>query len=365
MRKVLAGAWAVGAALALGAGAVRAEDARTRGGPTAEEVRVAAESVDTIYEHDLPRCLNGCPDYIDHCGWPTDGCGRRLGRFDLTLEGTVSWLEAPSGPLGLDSGAANQVRWDDFDYEMAIGGRAAASVRITDLDSVRARGWWLGGWDDEQEVAGVYGFTPPPAVSPASAVALSSEADLWSVSLNYVRQLACCGVYRLDGFVGPRITSFDETAVANIVSLGVVGAGPTGIVRAESESTFYGAEIGALGTAHVTDRLSIGIQGALLLGLHDKRVRVDDSGLFTPGAKTASADEDEFGWGVELDATLTWRPTPRIGLTLGYQWFYLADVTRANEAMDFAQFNTGQVQARSPSDEAMVHTVFAGVTVNF
>jgi hypothetical protein len=183
--------------------------------------------------------------------------------------------------------------------------------------------------------------------------------------VDWVRQLVCCGIYRLDGFVGPRITSFDETATANIVSLGVVGAGPTGIVNAESENLFYGAELGAAFHAHMTEQVSIGVQGAFLLGLLDKQITVSDSGLFTPGAKVSSADEEEFGWGVELEASLTWRPTPRFGITLGYQWFYFPDVTRANDAMDFGQFNTGQVQARSPSDDVQVHTVFAGVTVNF
>jgi hypothetical protein len=194
-------------------------------------------------------------------------------------------------------------------------------------------------------------------------VTTTSEADLWSVSVDWMRELACCNIYRLEGFVGPRITSFDETATANIVSLGV-GPGPTALIRAEAENTFYGGEIGATFTAYADPRWTLGLQAGVLLGLLDREIRVDDSGLFTPGAKTSSADTDDFSWGVEFDASVTWHPTPRFGVTLGYQLFYLDDVTRANEAMDFGQFGTGQVQAGSPQNDVLVHTIFAGITVN-
>jgi hypothetical protein len=355
-------AWmlALAAVVAASAETARAEDRRTVGGPTAEEVRVAAE----IHERDIPRCRSGCGDLQDPCGWPLDPCGRRLGRLDLTLEGTVSWLEGPEGPLGEETGAVNAVRWDDLDYEVGIGARASVALRLTTLDRVRARGWWLGGWEDDLSTTGVYGFSPPPTTSPSSTVALAQEADLWSASLDWMRELVCCGIYRLEGFVGPRVTVFDEAATANIASLGVVGAGPTGVVRADAENVFYGAEIGAAATAYATSQWTFGAQGAVLLGILQKEVRVADSGLFTPGAKTAAADEEGFGWGVEVDLGATWRPTPRFGLTVGYQFLHFADVTRAHAAMDFSQFATGQVQARSPDDDVTVHTVFAGVTLN-
>jgi hypothetical protein len=320
-----------------------------------------AESGSPCATHDI--VLNGCCRRVDCCGWPVDECGNRLGRFEATLEGSLSWLASPKGPLGEETGAADQIRWDSLGYGASFGGRGALQYALTPFDRVQVRGAYLGSWDDSTTETGVFGFAPPATTSGVQTVPLHSEAKMWTGEGSWVRQLACGGVMRVDGLLGLRVISFDETATTKV--LPAVGGPPPGSVSCESKDFFYGAQLGMGAHLDVSPKFEILVQGKALLGVVHRDITVDDGGVFTVGAKSNSATSNEFGFGAEGEAVFRWRLSSHVAVTGGYSILWLDGIVRANQGMDFSQANTNAVQPRTTTDNVVVNTVFLGVSLTF
>jgi hypothetical protein len=352
MRARLLWTLAVGCAVLAALPEARAEDT-TRwavpGGP-------ACDPTDIICE--------GCCRKRDACGWPLDPCGVPYGRWDVGVEGTVSFTELEDEPLGLETGASDQIRWDTLNYGAAFGVRGLFQLAFTPYDRIQARGGWYGSWSEADTKTGVFGFSPPFTVTAVGTAALSSEADLVSAELSWVRELVCCGVIRLEGIVGFRAVSLQETATASIAT--TAGGVPlVASVTSDASNVFLGGQLGAAGRFDMSACLEMTLSGKVLLGSLAQEIQITDTGLFTPGSKTITEEEAPFHWGLDCELGFLWRISPRFSVTFGYQALFMADVVRANRAMNFGRFDSGAVQPIFAKDNLLVHTVFAGVQVNF
>lgn len=328
--------------------------------PTGADVRQALDNPCTTTD----VVCKGCCQAKDSCGWPVDPCGKRYGRFEVTLEGALAWLGSPKGAFAEDTGTPSQIRWDGLDYGEAVGGRAALQYATSTFDRLQVRGAWAGSYDDSGTRQGVYGFSPPATVSALANATLSSDADCWTAEASWIRELTCGGILRIDGILGGRVISFQETATANFAAVVAAPGQPGGTVTCNADNFFYGGQLGAGFHLDASPRLEFTFLVKGLFGAISRDVRVDDSGVFTAGAKSNSGKDSSFSYGAEGEFGIRWRLSSRLALTAGYNVLFLDNTTRANQGMDFAQAGTGAVQPRQPSDDLLVQSVFLGLNVN-
>jgi hypothetical protein len=364
----IAACLAVIGGIALLAAPARADDARSAEAPTQGEVLAASAPDAPAGGFVVAAQPCGSP-----CGQPCCApCGQPCcSRFYVTVEGAYSILTDPEGPVGLDTGLPTQLRWDVLDYGGEFGVRAAAGWQASPCIRFEVRGAYLGGWSNSEMTGpGVYGYSIAPGgavvASPLGATVLSSNADLWTAELNGYRRLVECGCWKVEGLAGARVVSFSEHAHAEPVGR-VVGAAPAAtFLDADSDTVFYGGQLGAMASWSCCP-LTVRISGKALLGVTHRDSTVTDGGIFSLGVKSDDESKTGFAFGLEGELGLQWRVTRCVSIVGGYSVLFLDQVQRANRAMDFSNGNpvNGQVLAQDDTDSIVVQTVFLGVRLDF
>lgn len=311
----------------------------------------------------LPPCEPSCGTPSDECGRPLDWCGRPLGRWDVTLEATGTDLEDPDGTLGVRR--PTSIRWGLHDYDPEFGGRLTIGYALGRKDRLELRGSWSGTWRDASTQIGVFGFAPPPgATSPVITATLRSRAELLGVEAAWWHELCCRGTWRLLGSLGYRYISFDESATFRAAAP-IGGFAQPGFAHARVEHDMHLVQVAAAAEKRLGRRFEIGLAGKALLGIVNRDAVVRDSDIFGAGPHATRSDQADFGWGFDLELTVSYDLSARVALTAGYELLYLDAVVRADNAMDFRQAAFGTVWATQRTSSLLAHSVFAGLRVRF
>ncbi len=315
-------------------------------------------------------CDPACGQRRDKCCWPVDCCGRRYGRFELTVEGMFSIPNSPEGYVGETIfGANDQFDWESLDYELELGARGTARYAVAPGKWLEGRFTWFGdGWDDTaNSTLGRFGFAPGPGgVGGASTAAqgiLSSEAEMWSAEVNFVGEFECSGDWRWDLIVGFRTMRFEETSRLDFPGGVLVGAGPA-FVQSDVENHLLAAQfgIGAHWDASPNFTLNFSLKG--IMGDLSRKADVTDTSIFVGGPHAARSTATEIVFGADIEIGFRWRLSRCIALTGGYNMLFVDNVLRAYDAMDFSHSTSGAAQARQQLNQLIVHSVFAGVNIN-
>jgi hypothetical protein len=299
-----------------------------------------------------------------------------MGRFELSLQGTYTWLPDPEHAFGIDTFFPDQLRWDNLEYEPEFGGRVAARYAVGPYDKIEARFAYFGEFEDSQRQTGVFGYAPaappPPIPGVAEGVAgpftanFAMESTLWTAELNWWSEWFCDGRWRVDTVVGARAIAFDEEAdVSGFDPAFNPGFPGAPFVHSDTENLFLGVQAGA--RAHYDLNQCIELNASLkgMLGNINRKTVVSDNSVFSGGPHSGSLEEDEFVWGFEAEVGVRWRLVRWLSIEAGYSLLFLDDVQRANDALNFGASTSGAVQAQSDPDQLYAHTLFAGVTLQF
>lgn len=285
-------------------------------------------------------------------------CPKRFVR----AEGGFALMQDPEGPLGLDSGAANQIQWDENELDTSFAARLAVGSRMG-RGSVEAEATWYDTFEGDSAQTGVFGFAPPAgSVSAATPAALSSEVDLWTGHATWwcPKRQGRCDTWSLG--LGVRTVYFREIAKAE--GLTIPGAG-AGRIESDAENRFIGAEIGVRYERRMGSRWTVQAYGLGLFGSINRDLSVRDTSIFSPGAHRATSEADEFAWGVNAGVRLGWRLSSRLTLTASYDLLFLDGVVRGHDAIDTSRAGTGAVQARQSEGDFIAHAVFVGLELRF
>jgi hypothetical protein len=275
----------------------------------------------------------------------------------LSLEGGVSLVRDPDGPLGEPTGAPDSIRVDDLSYAPAAAARVTLERRLSPCDRVFVRGTWWGETEDELLVRGEFGVRPPNAVVPTSDVTLRAEASAWSAEVGWARSLLRRGRLEAELRLGLGTLGFEETLDAVVGNLATV--------RGEASTLYLLARPGVAAQVRLSERLTATLAGTALLGLSDRRMEVADSGLLTPGPKENVERATSFAYGGEAELRLTWHVRPRLAVFASYDVLLVGEVLRARDGLDFTRADIGAVQPRHRLDELFLQTVTLGVTISF
>ncbi len=289
-----------------------------------------------------------------------DPCRPACYRWTVTLAGTYSLLEDPSGPVGVPLGVPNQLQWGGNDYDGEFGGFAKFGYAWDNRQQTVLRGRYVGSYSGSSAQTGVFGSSPGPVTSPVINATLSSEADLWGVDVMHWRAFQCCCRHRLLWGLGATFQRFDEQA-AFAGTGGAAGAAPLAVSASSSvENSLYGAQLGAAWLYDVTRCTEFGLRARGLVGAVNRDISVRDTNVLSGGNHSAQSSQTGFGWGGEVEVSITHYFASRVGLTAGYNLIILGDIVRAHDAMDFTQGGTGVVQARHKTDMLLTHQFFVG-----
>ena len=325
------------------------------------------------------NCQPACGQKRDNCCFAVDRCGRRYGCTTIRVEGLFSYLNSPEGLFGTPAfGNPQQWEWDDLDYEPSFGGRAFVKHCLGPLEWIEVGGTYYGTWDDEITSTGVFGFAPPDAFAAGGHVPIGasnpvagtffSEAEAFGGEASFITEMHCSGCYRWDWLVGARYLQFNEEARVDFAQAPIAGVGaggPGAFVASDVENTFIGLQIGAVMHWELSPTFELQASLKGLAGNLNRDLTVSDNDIFSGGAHIATSEEDEVVFGADIDIGARWRITNRLTITAGYNLLFLDGVSRANDAMDFSQANSGAVQAQHETDQLLIHSVFVGLEVNF
>ena len=272
--------------------------------------------------------LASCSDCFqkrDLCGWPVNKCGDRLGRWDVTVAGMFSNIGSPDGIVGEDLFIPGKtLDWNNVDYDGAVGGFGAISYRFEPHSRVELVGTYYGNPDGSDAQSGQFAAMPGALgfgdISRPVDANFTSDAETWSIELNFWTELACTGHWRMDAGVGTRYISFDETATVDFTA---TGPGPfpvaDGFVTSEATNDFFGGQVGfalhydAEFGCNCPSQWEFGASLKALFGTLDRNVTVRDDSIFAGGPHTSSEGDDEFVFGLNFDLTAKWKITPCIG----------------------------------------------------
>lgn len=313
----------------------------------------------------------------DLCGWAVDNCGNRLGQWEITLAGMYASTGSPDGILGEDLFiAGNHLDWNKVDYPGEFGAFGSISYRFEPQTRVELAGTYYGSPDDSNAQSGQFAATPGVTglgdVSRPVDATFTSEAETWSIELNVWTEVSCSGHWRMDAGIGGRYVSFEETAHVDFVT---TGPGPfpvaDGFVNSNVTNEFYGGQLcfavhyDAEFGCECPSQWEFGASIKALFGSISRDLTVTDDSIFAGGEHVSSEGDDEFVFGLNFDLTAKWKITPCIAVFAGYDLFFLDNVQRAEDGMDFSNSNSGAVQATQNPDQLVIHSLFLGVTFTF
>ena len=311
------------------------------------------------YYEAMPRMRRGGP-----CGMYRQCRGQGC-RWTVSLEGSMTGIEGPEGPVGAPVPTGIQgLTWDDVDTCCALGGRLTVAVQPSRCGRIEVRGTYWGSWCDESQEVGAIGFAPPPGgFSPVGPTLLENEADLWGAEANYWHRVAGGRCTWLELGLGMRYVRFDETS--RVSGLQLPNQGGTGYMEADALSQLVAGQIGVGGYWNVSRKIELSLLGKALLGWQSQRIDVRDDSVLSGGPHSASTRDRDFGWGFEVEARALWHVNRWLGLSAGAAMLYMGDVSRAWESFDLTQGATGAVQARNAPGEFVAVSLLVGVHFTF
>jgi hypothetical protein len=187
-------------------------------------------------------------------------------------------------------------------------------------------------------------------------VSVLHRSALWGYEINAVRRWYCGESFTLDGLLGYRAVSLDESIAVheNLALLAPPAAfGPVnGIAVADKFSTsnrFYGGQVGLRGELWLLDRLSLGMTTKVALGTTWERVTVNGSttalangtpiatgvgGLLALPTNIGERTHNSFSVIPEVGLSLNYQVTDWLRLSAGYNFLYWSNVVRPGAQID-------------------------------
>jgi hypothetical protein len=188
-------------------------------------------------------------------------------------------------------------------------------------------------------------------------VTVQLENWVWGAEVNYRRFLMGNGYRRLDGIVGYRYLNITERL--NITEnfarpLGSISGGVPAVAGGvvdtfQAENDFNGGQFGfifetqrgrwSLGTrasiAFGDLRRSLDISGGQTVVMADGSVTTANGGLLAlPGANVGKFTDHVFAVVPEVGVNIGYQLTPRLRVTVGYNFLYLGNALRPGDAID-------------------------------
>jgi hypothetical protein len=297
----------------------------------------------------------GCCPAPTTCCPPRDRC--RPGHLEIQAHASMLTPD-PEGAVAVDV-LADPARWDGLDYGIGIGGRVAWTNPLGDWD-LRTAGTFWGLWSETTSDFGTLSSTTvpggPPGTSGPFDVGLHSHALLWDLDVTLEKPWYCSPCFTSSWGFGLRYLRFDETAEFRFPDRGgsaVEGDVDNGLLAAEGVIT---------GTWKLSSRWDLRGRASVFAGWMHK------AGTLTfnnppPGVATVTeGDDDDLGFGGELEIAARWHMNSCWSLSAGYGLLVLGNVTRGHESIDSA--NTvarGGPGIVFPNDTLLVHRVFLGL----
>ncbi len=288
------------------------------------------------------------------------------GLWDITVEGGLSLFEDPDGILGepLPAGVT-PFDFSENSFDAALGVRLTIGYRTGNGTRWEARGSWLGNWDASSRQTGQFGFRNgaggPLLLSPTASTTLANESEVWSGELNWWKTCSCDPCSQLDWGLGGRVIGIDDELTAT----NWAGLAPDSALASTVENRFLGVQAMVAWKQRPSTSFSWAISGKLLAGWMNRDMVESDTSIVTGGATTNGArEETDFTWGFELEVSALWRVMSRVGITASYTLLYLDEISRVENALDFAQAATGSLQMQDAGDSALIHSFFVGVRID-
>jgi hypothetical protein len=294
--------------------------------------------------------------------------GGRRGMWDVTLEGSATIFEDPTGIMGVTPPAGTPTfNWSENALPLAFGARATVGYRPTACDRLEGRVGYSGQAEESsRQTARQFGFTPTPggalALSPAAAATLTNQSELWNAELNWWRQLQCNRMWRIEAGAGARWIRYEEEASATDWQ-GLASPNPS--LRNQATNSLLGAQAVGAFILHCIPRVEVALIAKGIVGSRTRDLQESDASIVTGGPTTdAVLEQTEFGWALEGELAATFRVLPRVGITAAYTILFLPEIARAETTIDFSQTMTGSLQHARATDDALIHAFFLGIRVD-
>lgn len=289
-------------------------------------------------------------------------------RSRLEIQGHLALLTPdPSGLVTLDSGRDDQIRWDSVDYEPEIGVRVAWTFPWSCWDATLAGTYW-GSWEDDQTEFGTLAFTGfpggPQSIGGVFFVPLHEESTLWDVNLTFTKAWHCSPCFTSRWGFGARYFNFEEEASYSFLTGGNPGPVLTGTFASDIDSELFAAEAVVEGVWTLSDSWDVVARGSVFAGWMHREGEMSSVNV-TPPITGTTSENDDLGFGAEVEAALRWHPSPCWSVSVGYGLLILANVTRAHESFDLSNFDTLDIGPVFSDDTLLVHRVFLGVAFDF
>lgn len=297
------------------------------------------------------------------CCPPRDPCRKR--HLELQAHGALLTTD-PEGLISVDSGTANQARWDALDYGVAIGGRVAYTFPWTCWD-VRIAGTWWGSWDADTTTSGTLTDRPTPNAPPNPPVAfanipLHEEATLWDLDVTATQPFYCSPCFTAEWGAGLRYLRFDEEA--RFAFTQGIAAPVTTTLGADVENGLLAAEAVLVGTWKLNSCWDFKGRASAFVGWMHRDGVITSINQAPPLVGTTD-ETDDLGFGGELELALQWHANSCWTLSVGYGLLVLGNVTRAHEALDFNNVATLDIGPVFTDDTLLVHRFFVGAGIDF
>ena len=189
-------------------------------------------------------------------------------------------------------------------------------------------------------------------------VAVDLKNSLWGADVNFRRNLGGSECARLDALVGYRFLNFKERlritetfvrTPGSDLAVGSPAVAGTITDSFRTENNFHGGQIGLAGEVrrgrwYLDGRASIAfgttfqraeISGSQVLNLTNGAVAAYNGGLLAvPGANIGTYSHSAFAVVPEVGLNLGYHLTPRLRVSVGYNFLYLSNVLRPAELID-------------------------------
>ena len=274
----------------------------------------------------------GCCPQPSTCCPPRDPC--RPGHLEIQVHASMLTPD-PEGPLGFPG---STVTWDSLEYDIAIGGRVAYTHPFNDWDVTLAGTWW-GQWEDD-------------------SAGLSEEATLWDLNLTATTPFYCTPCFTADWGFGLRYLRFEEEASFTILT-GVIAVFVNSFAS-DIDNSLLAPELTVGGTWKLSPSFDVTARASVFAGWMRREGEMSST---TAALVDPTGEEDDFGWGGELEVAARWHLGCNWSVSVGYGLLVLGNVTRAHESFDFS--GGADVGPVFTDETLLVHRAFVGIGVDF
>jgi hypothetical protein len=192
-----------------------------------------------------------------------------------------------------------------------------------------------------------------PGSSAGSVAARASSGNLLMTTVDLTENVLDTGWFRLDSLLGYRFYTYGEGVSVHQRITNIPNA-PGTVFASEDDfgtnNTFHGGDFG-LRMKFAWEDFSLGLLSKLAVGRVERDVKIVGGSLTTaPGAAPVAREggvlalksnigethNDDWSLVPELGATLGWRVTPNVCVTVGYSVLWLDRIARAADQIDLS-----------------------------